>query len=198
MGGMAWLVVGLGNPGAKYAHNRHNVGAMAIQELAERTQTNLRTHKAGANAATVHLVAATGQRTQVVLATPTKYMNLSGGPVKALANFFSVPPKQIIVLHDELDLDFGVVRLKSGGGEGGHNGLRSISASLGTRDYARVRIGIGRPPGRQNPADFVLRDFSRTEKEELPFLLPTSADAVELIITKGLTAAQNEVHAPNG
>ncbi|MGL5931257.1 MAG: aminoacyl-tRNA hydrolase, partial [Dermatophilaceae bacterium] len=155
-----WLVVGLGNPGQRYAGNRHNVGAMVIAELARRTGSSLRTHKARAAAAQVRLGGGPVPGRPAVLAVPASYMNESGGPVAALLRFFSVPVERLVLVHDELDLDAGVVRLKRGGGEGGHNGLRSISASLGTRDYHRVRVGIGRPPGRQDPADFVLRDFS--------------------------------------
>ena len=123
-------------------------------------------------------------------------MNESGGPVKALLSFFSVPVERLVVVHDELDLDVGVVRLKRGGGEDGHNGLRSITSSLGTKDYHRVRVGIGRPPGRMEAADYVLRDFSPTERKELPFLVGDAADAVEQLVTVGLLDAQQRVHAP--
>ncbi|MGL5818732.1 MAG: aminoacyl-tRNA hydrolase [Phycicoccus sp.] len=191
-----WLVVGLGNPGERYAGNRHNVGAMVVAELARRSGSSLRTHKARAAAAQVRLVAGAVPGPPAVLAVPTSYMNESGGPVAALLRFFSVPVERLVVVHDELDLDAGVVRLKRGGGEGGHNGLRSVSASLGTKDYHRVRVGIGRPPGRQDPADFVLRDFSPTERKELPFTVDDAADAVESLVTLGLLDAQQRVHAP--
>ncbi len=193
-----WLVVGLGNPGPQYAGNRHNVGAMVVDELAGRTGTSLRTHKARARAAQVRIGTGPGgvPGPAAVVAVPSCYMNESGGPVKALLSFFSVPPERLVVVHDELDLDAGTVRLKRGGGEGGHNGLRSVSSSLGTKDYHRVRVGIGRPPGRMDAADFVLRDFSPTERKELPFLLGDAADAVEELVTLGLLDAQQRVHAP--
>jgi peptidyl-tRNA hydrolase, PTH1 family len=193
-----WLVVGLGNPGPQYAGNRHNVGAMVVDELVRRSGTTLRTHKARAHAAQVRIGTGPGgvPGPPAVVAVPASYMNESGGPVKALLSFFSVPAERLVVVHDELDLEAGTVRLKRGGGEGGHNGLRSISSSLGTRDYHRVRVGIGRPPGRMDAADFVLRDFSPTERKELPFLLDDSADAVEQLVTLGLLDAQQRVHAP--
>jgi PTH1 family peptidyl-tRNA hydrolase len=121
-------------------------------------------------------------------------MNLSGGPVTALLGFYKLSPERAVVIHDELDVPFGAVRLKLGGGDNGHSGLRSITAALGTRDYYRVRFGIGRPPGRMDAANFVLRDFSATERKELPFALDRCADAVETLITKGLTEAQNQYH----
>lgn len=194
-----WLVVGLGNPGPGYAGNRHNVGAMVVDELARRVGASLRSHKARAQVAPVRLGTLPGgvPGPAAVLAVPNSYMNVSGGPVKALAAFYSVPPEQLVVVHDELDIDPGAVRLKLGGGEGGHNGLRSISSALGTRDYYRVRVGIGRPPGRMDPADFVLRDFSPTERKDLlPFLLDDAADAVEDLLTRGLLDAQQRWHAP--
>lgn len=195
-----WLVVGLGNPGPGYAGNRHNVGAMVVDELARRHGCALRSHKARAAAAQLRL--GTGPSgvpgPAAVIAVPNTYMNESGGPVSALLRFFSAPVERLVVVHDELDIDAGTVRLKRGGGEGGHNGLRSISASLGTRDYHRVRVGIGRPPGRMDAADFVLRDFSPTERKELPFVLDEAADAVESLVALGLLDAQQRVHAPRG
>ncbi len=193
-----WLVVGLGNPGPKYADNRHNVGAMVVDELAGRAGASLRTHKARAVAAQLRIGTGPGgvPGPPAVVAVPSSYMNESGGPVKALLSFFSVPVERLVVVHDELDLDAGVVRLKRGGGEGGHNGLRSITSSLGTKDYHRVRVGIGRPPGRMEAADYVLRDFSPTERKELPFLVGDAADAVEQLVTVGLLDAQQRVHAP--
>ena len=122
-------------------------------------------------------------------------MNLSGGPVAAVAKYFSVAPTDVIVIHDEIDIDFGQVRLKRGGGEGGHNGLRSVSSSLGTRDYIRVRAGVGRPPGRMAVADFVLKRFSKLEEPDVPFLIQDAADAVELLLKHGLDTAQNQVHS---
>lgn len=185
-----WLIVGLGNPGPKYAGNRHNVGAMVIDRMARDAATTLRAHKAGALAAQVRLAGL-----PAILATPTSYMNESGGPVAGLQRFFKVPLERLVVIHDELDIDFATLRLKRGGGEGGHNGLRSISKSVGSKDYLRVRVGIGRPPGRMDAAAYVLRDFNATERKELDFLLPDAAEAVELLITKGLTDAQNVIHA---
>jgi peptidyl-tRNA hydrolase, PTH1 family len=130
----------------------------------------------------------------VILAKPATYMNESGGPVKALSKYYSVAPAQLIVLHDELDVDFGLLRLKFGGGEGGHNGLKSISSALGTRDYYRLRVGIGRPPGRQDPADFVLRDFTSGQQAELAVVLAEAVDAVVDLVTHGLQVAQNTWH----
>jgi PTH1 family peptidyl-tRNA hydrolase len=132
---------------------------------------------------------------RIVLVKPQTFMNLSGGPVAGLAQFYKVPVAQVIAVHDELDVPYEQVRLKQGGGEGGHNGLRSMSASLGSKDYVRVRFGIGRPPGRQNPADFVLSDFSTVERKELDFFIDRAADAVEMVIERGLEPAQNQYHA---
>lgn len=191
-----YLVVGLGNPGPSYAGNRHNAGAMVVRELAG--STALRSHKARATVAQVRLgVGGCGvPGPPAVLATPTSYMNHSGGPVTALMRFFSVPIERLVVVHDELDIPYGQVRLKRGGGEGGHNGLRSISASLGSKDYLRVRLGIGRPPGRMDPAAFVLRDFSATERTDLPFLIADGAQAVHDLVVLGLDPAQQRWHAP--
>ncbi|MFP5345472.1 MAG: aminoacyl-tRNA hydrolase [Actinomycetes bacterium] len=191
-----WLVVGLGNPGARYAGNRHNVGQMVLDELAARTGTTFRAHKAQAAVAEARLGTLAGGRPgpKVVLAKPTSYMNVSGGPVAGLVRFFPVEPDRLLVVHDELDIPFGALRLKRGGGEGGHNGLRDITKAIGTKDYVRVRVGIGRPPGRMDPADFVLRDFSSSERKELPFLLADAADAVELVVQSSLEHAQQKVH----
>ena len=191
-------MVGLGNPGPAYAGNRHNVGAMVVDELARRGSVALTRHKARAVAATIRIGMLPGGAPgpRAVVGVPLSYMNESGGPVKALLSFFSVDPDHLVVVHDELDIPAGEVRLKKGGGEGGHNGLRSISSSLGTKDYLRVRVGIGRPPGRMEAADFVLRDFSPTERKELPFLLDTAADAAELVVTEGLQSAQQKFHSP--
>ncbi|MFV0463775.1 MAG: aminoacyl-tRNA hydrolase [Nostocoides sp.] len=188
-----WVIVGLGNPGEQYAGNRHNVGAMVIGELAGRVGATLRSHKARARATTARLGGLPG--VPVVLGIPTTYMNTSGGPVKALLNFFGADPARLVVIHDDLDIDSGLIRLKLGGGEGGHNGLRSVSNSLGTREYYRVRVGIGRPPGRMDPADYVLRDFSSTERAELPLVLDEAADAVEALVLDGLQASQDVYHA---
>ncbi|TQM30550.1 aminoacyl-tRNA hydrolase [Nocardia bhagyanarayanae] len=186
----AALVVGLGNPGPEYERTRHNVGFLVADVLAERVGGRFAVHKkSGAD-----LLQARLDGRQVLIAKPRSYMNLSGRPVAALARFFSVPPTEVIVVHDELDLPFGAVKLKRGGGEGGHNGLRSISSALTTKDYVRTRIGIGRPPGRQDPADFVLKPFSTPERKEVPVIVEQAADAVELLLRVGLETAQNQLH----
>ncbi|XVX19521.1 aminoacyl-tRNA hydrolase [Actinomycetota bacterium] len=198
MGADTWLVVGLGNPGPRYAGNRHNIGAMVVQELAAQAGTTLRSHKARAAAAQIRLGTLPGGAPgpSTVLAWPNCYMNESGGPVSALLKFFSTDPEHLVVVHDELDIPAGEVRLKRGGGEGGHNGLRSISSSIGTRDYYRVRVGIGRPPGRMDAADYVLRDFSPTERKELPLTISDAADAVADLVQQGLLEAQQRWHSP--
>ncbi|MGY1630914.1 aminoacyl-tRNA hydrolase [Geodermatophilus sp. SYSU D01186] len=187
-----FLIVGLGNPGPSYAGNRHNVGAMVLDLLADRAGIRLSPGKGKRARTLIGEGRLAGRR--VVMARPTSYMNESGGPVRGLLDYHSIPPTDLVVLHDELDIPFASVRLKRGGGEGGHNGLRSISRSTGTKDYLRVRVGIGRPPGRQDPADFVLKDFSATERKELDLLLVEAADAAEELLTRGLEAAQNVVH----
>ena len=187
-----FLVVGLGNPGPGYAGNRHNVGAMVLDELAARAGGKLSPGKGKRARTLIGEGRLAGRR--VVLARPTSYMNESGGPVRGLLDYHSIPPTDLVVLHDELDIPFASVRLKRGGGEGGHNGLRSITRSTGTKDYLRVRVGIGRPPGRQDPADFVLKDFSATERKELDLLVAEAADATEELLAQGLEAAQNVVH----
>jgi peptidyl-tRNA hydrolase, PTH1 family len=184
-----WIIAGLGNPGPEYAGNRHNAGHMVLALLAERMGGRFK-HRSGNDIAEGRLA---GQ--PVTLARPRSYMNLSGGPVAGLRAFYKLSPERVVVIHDELDVAFGAVRLKLGGGDNGHNGLRSISQSLGTRDYYRVRFGIGRPPGRMDPAAFVLKDFSAAERKELPFAIDRCADAAETLITKGLVEAQNEYHA---
>jgi peptidyl-tRNA hydrolase, PTH1 family len=194
-----WLVVGLGNPGPRYAGNRHNVGAMVVDELASRNgSARLKAHRSRASIAEVRLGVLPGGAPgpKAVLAVPSTYMNESGGPVKAVMQFFGIDTEHLVVVHDELDIPAGEVRLKKGGGEGGHNGLRSVSSSLGTKDYLRVRVGIGRPPGRMEPADFVLRDFSVTERKDLPFLIGDAADATEQLLGEGLLTAQQRWHSP--
>ncbi len=186
-----WLIVGLGNPGPGYAGNRHNVGQMTLATLADRVLATFKSHKANAAVATGRSFAA---GPQLVLAKPNTFMNISGGPVAALLRFYKLEPSRLIVIHDELDLPFDSVRLKFGGGHGGHNGVRDIIAATGTGDFTRVRIGIGRPPGRQPAADFVLKDFTGAEREVLPSLLGDAADATELIASDGLTAAQLKFH----
>lgn len=169
---------------------------MVVDALISRHGGRLRAHKAQAAADVIRLQGEGPEPTRVIAAIPSCFMNLSGGPTKGLAEFFSVPPAHLIVVHDELDIPYGQIRLKGTGGEGGHNGLRSISERLGTRDYLRVRVGIDRPPGRMDPAAYVLKDFSGEQKKELPFLIEDACDAVELLIARGLTDAQQVVHAP--
>jgi len=189
-----WLIVGLGNPGPSYSGHRHNVGAMVVDELAARTGANLRTHKGRAVWADVRL-SAHAEASRAVIAKPLSFMNESGGPVAGLLGFYKIPVENLIVIHDELDISFAEVRLKLGGGEGGHNGLRSITKSVGTRDYLRVRVGIGRPPGRMDPADYVLHAFSGSERSEVPLLIGDAADAVECLVADGLVAAQQQWHS---
>ncbi len=184
-----WLVVGLGNPGPSYAGNRHNVGFMVADLLASRVGGRFKAHKGRADLFEGRLVGV-----RVLLAKPKTYMNLSGGPTASLRDFFKVPVERILCVHDELDVDFGRLRLKRGGGAGGHNGLRSLDSALGSRDYLRVRVGIGRPPGRQDPADYVLKDFTAAERKELPLEVDRAADAVEALLTGTLEAAQNTYH----
>ena len=186
-----WLIVGLGNPGAEYAHNRHNVGQMVLDELASRIGSGFKSHKSRAQVLEGRLGIG-GPR--VVLAKPLSYMNVSGGPVSALCKFYDIEPGHVIAVHDEIDIPFNTVKLKLGGGEGGHNGLRDISKALATKDYLRVRVGVGRPPGRMDTADFVLKDFSGAEKKELPFLIDSAADAVETLVRDGLLEAQQQFH----
>ncbi|GAA2958945.1 aminoacyl-tRNA hydrolase [Glutamicibacter bergerei] len=186
-----WLVAGLGNPGPGYAGNRHNVGQMVLDELAKRVGSKFKTHPSRAQIIQGRINVG-GPR--VVLAKPMTYMNLSGGPVANLAKFFGIGVENLIVVHDEIDIAFDTVKLKRGGGEGGHNGLRDISKAMGSKDYLRVRAGVGRPTGRMDTADWVLQDFSKLEKQNLPFLIDNSADAVELLISSGLETAQGKFH----
>jgi peptidyl-tRNA hydrolase, PTH1 family len=189
MTGERWLVAGLGNPGPGYAASRHNAGYMVADVLAERIGAGFRAGKFQAAVAEGRLA---GQ--PVTLAKPLTFMNLSGGPVAGLCRYYRLAAGRLVVVHDELDLPFGTIRLKQGGGDNGHNGLRSVTASLGTPDYYRIRFGIGRPPGRMDPAAFVLRDFSTAERKELPLLLDRAADAAEVLLAEGLAAAQNAFH----
>ncbi|NDU73083.1 aminoacyl-tRNA hydrolase [Actinomadura sp. DSM 109109] len=185
-----WLVVGLGNPGPAYAKNRHNAGFMVLDVLAARAGGRFKSHRARADVLEGRLA---GSR--VVLAKPRTFMNESGGPVKGLRDFYKVPVERVVVVHDELDIPFGAVRLKQGGGDNGHNGLRSVTRSLGSKEYLRVRFGAGRPPGRMDAAAFVLKDFSAAERRELDLEVDRAADAVEALLTGGLEAAQNAFHA---
>lgn len=191
-----WLIVGLGNPGPAYATTRHNVGAMLVAELASDASVKLSRHKRVlAETAETHF-GFPGDREPIVLCVPLSYMNESGGPVKAAMSFYDVEPDRLVVIHDELDIDFAAIRIKKGGGDGGHNGLKSIRKAIGTGDYYRVRLGIGRPPGRQAPADFVLQPFSATERGELPNFLDRAASSVETLVRRGLEVAQNEFNRP--
>jgi PTH1 family peptidyl-tRNA hydrolase len=180
------LVVGLGNPGPRYAGTRHNAGFFVVDLLAQRLGARFKSrHRCD-------LVEGRLTGVPVVLAKPRSYMNESGGPIVTVARFYKVAVDRMTVVHDDLDLPFGALRLKRGGGDGGHNGLRSTTSALGSKEYARVRFGIGRPPGRQDPADYVLRDFSAAERKELDFLVDRAADAVEALLSQGLESAQNK------
>lgn len=189
----AWLIVGLGNPGPRYELTRHNVGQMVVDELAARRGESFRAHKANARVAETWLRPGSAK---LILAKPNTYMNVSGGPVAGLAKFYGIDADRIVVVHDELDIPFDTIKLKSGGGHGGHNGVRDVAKALGSPDFARVRVGIGRPPGRQDPADWVLDPFGASERANLPVLLADAADAVELVVGEGLLAAQQKHHAP--
>jgi peptidyl-tRNA hydrolase, PTH1 family len=186
-----WLVVGLGNPGPAHAGHRHNVGYLVDDVLAERMGSPFRAHKSGRADVVEGRLGPVGAETpRVVLARPRSYMNESGGAVSTLAKFYKVPPERIIAVHDELDIPYGALRIKLGGGDNGHNGLRSMRSSLGTGDFYRVRVGIGRPPGRQDPADFVLSNYSATERKDLDINVVEAADAVESLVADGLEKTQ--------
>jgi len=187
-----WLVAGLGNPGPEYAATRHNIGFMVADELATRTGAKMARHKRAHALAAEAKVGMPGSMSRMVLAEPLAFMNESGGPVKALMDFYGVDSEHLIVVHDELDLDFDALRVKLGGGDNGHNGLKSIRRSLGTGDFLRVRAGIGRPPGRQDPAAFVLKPFSAAERADLPTFVARCADAVESLMSSGLERTQNQ------
>lgn len=181
--------MGLGNPGEKYQGTRHNIGEEAVRAYAADKVVHLKRVKSWGEAAKI-------PGSPVVLAIPAGYMNTSGGPVSALAKYFSVPPAQVIVLHDDLDLDAGVIRIKQGGGHGGHNGLRDIDKALGTQDYLRIRMGIGRPPGRMDPAAYVLKPFAAADKEHVALQVGDVIDAIDTVVSDGLHAAQQRFHAP--
>ena len=186
-----WLVVGLGNPGPAYAGHRHNVGYLVDDVLAERMGSPFRAHKSGRADVVEGRLGPVGAETpRVVLARARSYMNESGGAVSTLAKFYKVPPERIIAVHDELDIPYGALRIKLGGGDNGHNGLRSMRSSLGTGDFYRVRVGIGRPPGRQDPADFVLSNYTATERKDLEINVVEAADAVESLVADGLEKTQ--------
>lgn len=185
--GGRWLVVGLGNPGDRYARTRHNLGAMVLDELLERTASKLKSHKSGMLIAEANLAG-----NPLVLARATSYMNETGRPLGQLARFYKTPPEQIVVVHDELDIPFGDVRVKIGGGTAGHNGLKSVGNHLSTKEFPRVRVGVSRPTGRLDAADYVLQEFSGSERKELPEIIERAADAVERLITEGAERAMNE------
>jgi PTH1 family peptidyl-tRNA hydrolase len=190
------LVVGLGNPGPEYAQTRHNVGQMVADELARRWSGSFSSlGRTNARVASIRVGGVGPSSVPAALAKPMSYMNVSGGPVSALAKYYGVAPADVMVIHDDLDIPFGVIRLKRGGGSGGHNGLKDVSKALGLPDYIRIRVGIGRPPGRQAPADFVLKPFSATERKELDLVVALAADAVEDALMKGLADAQQRFHA---
>jgi len=188
-----WLVVGLGNPGPTYARNRHNVGFRIAGLLAERIKAPFGRHRRAVADVAEGFLGYGGPK--LIVVKPLTYMNLSGGATAGLMNFYKVPIEQVVAVHDELDIPYGQLRLKIGGGEGGHNGVRSLVRSLGSKDFLRVRFGIGRPPGRQDPADYVLSDFTAAERKDLDFLVDRAADATEALVTRGLAWAQNAYHA---
>lgn len=197
MSNEAWLVFGLGNPGPKYETTRHNIGQMVVSELASRIGTTLTRTKLRANVGTGRL--STGSvpglpGPRVVLATSTGYMNESGGPVRALADFYGIATDRIIAVHDDVDIAFDTIKAKVGGGEGGHNGLRSMTSALGTKNYPRIRAGVGRPMGRQDTADYVLKPFAKDERATLPNFISDIADAVEVYIVDGLEKVQLKYH----
>jgi PTH1 family peptidyl-tRNA hydrolase len=191
---MTWLVVGLGNPGDEYAATRHNVGQMVIDHLAKRHNVKLSSHKSRNDIAAFKLGVGADMHS-IILAKSKSYMNESGGPIKALASFYSVEPTNIIVLHDELDIGYAAIRTKVAGGDNGHNGLKSLTSSFGTAEYFRVRLGIGRPMGQQDPADFVLKQFSKEEKKTLDEFIDRGADCVEFLIEKGLDLTQSKFNS---
>jgi len=188
----AWLIVGLGNPGPEYEKTRHNIGQMVLDELAKEVGGSFKKHSKASAVVVEGRLGFGGPK--VILMKSLGYMNTSGGPVSAVAKFYGIAPDHIIVVRDELDIPFDTIKLKIGGGEGGHNGLRDITKALGTKDYYRVRTGIGRPPGRMDTADFVLKPFSSTEAKDLPFLISNAADATMMLVKEGLLATQQRYH----
>jgi PTH1 family peptidyl-tRNA hydrolase len=185
-----WVVVGLGNPGTRYEGTRHNVGYAVCDELARRTGGSWKSSRSvGAAVVEGRLAGIPGVR--AVLGRPRSFMNDSGGPVAGLLAFYKVLPERLVVVHDELDLPFLDLRVKFGGGDNGHNGLKSIRRSLGTGDFYRVRFGVGRPPGRQETAAYLLTPFSSTERRELDVEVQRAADAVESLVADGLERTQN-------
>ncbi len=190
---MVWLVVGLGNPGAEYQNTRHNIGQLVVDEMARVNSLKWTSHKARADVAAFKLgnISIGSDAPGVILVKPHSFMNDSGGPIKALCNFYKVGIENLIVIHDELDIPFNAIRIKQGGGDNGHNGLKSTTSAM-TNNYYRIRMGVGRPPGQQDPADFVLKNFSSSEKSELPGFVSRGSDAIEYLINNGLAAAQGQ------
>jgi PTH1 family peptidyl-tRNA hydrolase len=189
--GSPWLVIGLGNSGPSYAGHRHNVGHLVVAELAQRMGGTFRAHNSGRAEVVEGRIGGVGGP-RAVLARLRGFMNESGGPARALAQFYKTPVGRLVAVHDELDLPFDTLRVKLGGGDNGHNGLRSLRSALGSGDFYRVRVGIGRPPGRRSPADFVLSDYSPLERKLLPFQVDRAADAVESLVREGLERTQSE------
>lgn len=185
-----WLLIGLGNPGKEYEKTSHNIGAALISEYAKKAGVKFSSHKSRADIAEIS-IGVGAQRVLLIAATLRCYMNESGGPTSSLANFFKVNSDHIIIAHDELDIPFQSIRVKYGGGDNGHNGLKSVTSGLSSSDYYRIRLGIGRPIGEQDPADFVLNPFSSVERKDLDLFLQRGIDAVELLITQGIEKAQN-------
>lgn len=189
----AWLIVGLGNPGPRYELTRHNVGQLVVDELAGRRRESFRAHKANARVVETWLRPGGAK---LILAKPNTFMNVSGGAVANLAKFYGVEPAHVVLVHDELDIPFDTIKLKAGGGHGGHNGVRDVAKALDSTEFSRVRVGIGRPSGRQDPADWVLDPFGAAERKNLPILVGDAADAVEQLVDEGLLAAQQKHHSP--
>lgn len=192
---MTFVIAGLGNPGPAYSATRHNIGAMVVSELAANLSLKLSRHKKAFAAVGQGHIGIPGSQQSVVLAIPLCYMNESGGPLKSILDFYDVPPENLIVVHDELDIDFAAIRMKFGGGDNGHNGLRSIKKSIGSGEYFRARVGIGRPVGSQDPADFVLSPFNSGERKKLPELIGRSCDGIETLIVEGLAKAQSKFNS---
>jgi len=191
-----WLVVGLGNPGPSYSGHRHNFGYLVVEELARRMGSGFRAHKSGrADVVEGRLTAPGTPGPRVVLAKARGYMNESGGAIRTLTSFYKIPPAKVIAVHDELDLPFGTLRVKLGGGDNGHNGLKSLRSSFGSGEFYRVRSGVGRPPGRQEVADFLLSNYSSAERKELPLQVDTAADAVETLVSEGLERTQQKFNS---
>lgn len=195
MSGTRRLIVGLGNPGPQYVATRHNVGFLVVDRLADQLGATLARHRRAHALAAETRIGMPGSFTAVTLCEPLSYMNASGGPVKALGAFYGTTPDDLIVVHDELDLPFGAIRVKFGGGDNGHNGLRSIRSALGTGDFSRIRVGVGRPPGRQDPADWVLRPFAAGQRADLLEVVDRAADAAQSLVADGLEATQNRFNS---